>query len=312
MPELEKNILIQAFDQLPLGTLIVDARATGWPIVYVNPVIGQLTGFEIESLLGSPWHELLCDPAELATQCERLAGNHALVVRRLKQRWQSRAGVPLDMELQVSPLYDRPGEPAYWLVTADAAAASGEDSDRSALHAALRDAQMRLRQVDRIDPVTGLLNRPAFEETLARDWVTARREQRRVTLVVLRVDAFDRYRELYGRHAADSCLRKLAHAISGSLRRAGDLAARMADDRFACLIGTAEEQAAAQFAAQIARKIRELAIHHPRSPVARFVTVSFSIASAVPGRSDDCALLRKAEAEIARQDAPPAADREAG
>lgn len=310
MSEIEKNILIQALDHLPLGTLIVDARAADLPIVYLNPVIGQLTGLEVESLLGSPWHELLCDPEELVAQRERLNGNHALVVRRLKQRWQSRAGVPLDMELQVSPLYDRPGEPAYWLVTADAAGAGAEDSDRSALHAALRDAQARLRQVDRIDPVTGLLNRLAFEETLSRDWSTARREQRRVTAIVFRIDAFERYRELYGRHAADSCLRKLAHAIVGSLRRAGDLAARVADDRFACMIGGAEEQAAAQFATQISRKIRELAIHHPRSPVARFITVSFAIGSAMPGRSDECALLRDIETQVGQR-AAPAADREA-
>lgn len=311
MSKLEKAILIQALDQLPLGTLIVDARKDEWPIVYLNPVIGQIIGLEIASLLGSPWHELLCDPDELAAQRERLTGNHSLVVRRIRQRWQSRAGVPVDMELQVSPLYDRPGHPAYWLVTADAAGDSGEDSDRSALHAALRDAQMRLRQIDRIDPVTGLMNRQAFEETLSRDWASARREQRRVTLIAFRVDAFDRYRELYGRHAADSCLRKLAHAITGSLRRAGDLAGRIADDRFACLVGGAEEPGAAQFAAQIARKIRDLAIHHPRSPVARFVTVSFAIGSAVPGHVDECALLLTAESAVGP---PPEAtvDREAG
>jgi GGDEF domain-containing protein len=33
----------------------------------------------------------------------------------------------------------------------------------------LRDAQMRLRQLDRIDAVTSLMNRQAFNETLERD-----------------------------------------------------------------------------------------------------------------------------------------------
>jgi diguanylate cyclase (GGDEF)-like protein/PAS domain S-box-containing protein len=300
MSEIEKNILLQALDQLPLGALIVDVRQADWPIVYLNPVIGQLTGLEITSLIGGPWHALLCDPEELESQKERLIGNHALVVRRLKQRWQSRAGVPVEMELQVSPLYDRPGGPAYCLVTADIANAGIEETDRSALYAALRDAQMRLRQMDRLDAVTGLMNRQAFDEALARDWAIARRDGRRLTMIVFQFDAFDRYRDLYGKHAADSCLRKLAHAITGSLRRAGDTAARVADDRFACLIGDASAETAAQFATQIARKVRELAIHHPRSPVSRFVTVSFGIGTEVPGRQHECSLLRQADADLTR------------
>jgi diguanylate cyclase (GGDEF)-like protein/PAS domain S-box-containing protein len=311
MAEIEKNVLMQALDNLPLGTLIVDAREGAWSIVYLNPVIGQLTGIEIETLLGSPWHELLCDPEELESQKERLNGNHALIVRRLKQRWRSRAGIPVDMELQVSPLYDRPGQPAFWLVTADTAQAGGEDSDRSALHAALRDVQIRLRQVDRMDAATGLMNRQSFEEALARDAGIARREQRRITVIVFHVDAFDRYREIYGKHAADASIRKVAHAITGALRRAGDLAARVTDERFACLISSLEADKAGQFAEQIARKVRELAIHHPRSPLGRYVTVTYGVASDVPGRKDDGSLLEKAEADLGVPKAT-AADREAG
>ena len=39
------------------------------------------------------------------------------------------------------------------------------------------------------------------------------------------------------------------------------------------------------FAADIAERVRQLAIHHPRSPVARFVTVSAGAASLVPGQA---------------------------
>jgi diguanylate cyclase (GGDEF)-like protein len=164
---------------------------------------------------------------------------------------------------------------------------------------ALRDAQLRLRQTDRTDAVTGLLSRQAFIEVLQRDWVIAGREQRRITVIVFQVDAFDRYRDLYGKHAADSCLRKVAHAITGSLRRAGDMAARVADNRFAALVGSGEENQAREFAAQIARKVRDLAIHHPRSPSGRYVTVAIGFGSEVPvwGETQN-SLLQKAEAAI--------------
>lgn len=298
MKDIEKSILIQALDHLPVGTLIVDARQEHWPVAYMNSIVGQLTGLDPGALLGCPWGSLLVDPGELAPQRERLLGSPGLVVRHLRQRWQSRAGEPIDMSLQVSPLFSRPGTPAYWLITVDAEEAVPDQADQT-LRTALRDAQLRLRQLDRSDAVTGLINRQAFLEVVHRDWAIAGREQRRMTVIVFQVDELDRYRDFYGKHAADSCLRKVAHAIGGSLRRAGDVAARVADHRFAALVGGAEEPAAREFAARIARKVRDLAIHHPRSSAGRYLTVSFGIGTEVPTWGDgDNTLLQEAEADL--------------
>lgn len=301
MKDLDKSILIQALDQLPVGTLIVDARRDHWPVVYMNAIVGQLTGLDVNTLIGCPWSGLLVDPDELVPQRERLLGSPALVVRQLKQRWQSRSGDPVDMALQVTPLFLRPGQPAYWLVTVDTDIRGGEGDET--LRTALHDAQLRLRQLDRTDSITGLANRQAFLEVVQRDWAVASREKRRVSLIVFQVDALDRYRDLYGKHAADSCLRKVAHAISGSLRRAGDVAARVADNRFAALVGNSEPEKAHEFAMKIAQKVRDLTIHHPRSPTGRYVSVSFSIGSEVPNWGEtDNGLLQNAEAAI---DQPP-------
>jgi len=301
MKDLDKTILIQALDQLPIGTMIVDARQDHWPVVYMNAIVGQLTGLDFNTLIGCPWRGLLVDPEELTPQRERLLGAPALVVRQLRQRWQSRSGEPVDMALQVSPLFLRPGQPAYWLITLETETADTEGDQT--LRTALRDAQLRLRQIDRSDAVTGLANRQAFIEVLQRDWAVASREKRRVSLIVFQVDALDRYRDLYGKHAADSCVRKVAHAISGSLRRTGDVAARIADNRFAALVGSGELDQVREFATQIVRKVRDLAIHHPRSSSGRYVSVSTSVASEVPEwGAKDHDLLQKAEADIS---APP-------
>jgi diguanylate cyclase (GGDEF)-like protein len=278
----------------------------------MNAIIGQLTGLDTSTLLGCPWRGLLTDPEELAPQRERLLGSPALVVRHLKQRWQSRSGEPVDIALQVSPLFARPGQPAFWLITVDTEPGGAEGSDDT-LRTALRDAQLRLRQLDRSDAITGLPNRQAFLEVVQRDWCVASREQRRISVLVFQVDALDRYRDLYGKHAADSCLRKIGHAITGSLRRTGDVAARVADNRFAALVGSSEETSARDFAAQIARKVRELSIHHPRSTGGRYVTVFVGLASEVPpwGETDNV-LLQKAEANIEQSAAERSGALEAG
>ena len=51
MKDIEKSILIQALDHLPVGTLIVDARQEHWPVVYMNSIVGQLTGLDAGALL---------------------------------------------------------------------------------------------------------------------------------------------------------------------------------------------------------------------------------------------------------------------
>ena len=71
------------------------------------------------------------------------------------------------------------------------------------------------------------------------------------------------------------------------------------DEQIAVLIGGAEEDVVAAFAERIAQRVRDLAIHHPRSQHARYVTVSWSVASEIPAPSaEEPALLEDAEARI--------------
>jgi diguanylate cyclase (GGDEF)-like protein len=120
-----------------------------------------------------------------------------------------------------------------------------------------------------------------------------------LSVLVFRIDAFEAYLALFGRHAADSCLRKVGHAIANSVRRGGDFCARAGHDRFAVLMTGGDESAAPEHAARIAQRVRDLAIHHPRSLPARYVTVTWQVASSVPARAeDDADLLDQAEAGL--------------
>ena len=66
------------------------------------------------------------------------------------------------------------------------------------------------------------------------------------------------------------------------MRRASDLMARVEGGRFIGLsTGLPAEQARRHGETLVAR-VRELHMHHPHSPVARFVTVSVGVAQCVP------------------------------
>jgi len=294
MFNLNKRILKQALDLSPVATLIVDLNAPLKLVAYANQAFEALSGYDASELIGHSWTELTGKQEDTKETCEQMVelGCHP------------RLGVSDRLFFDMLPLYDRPGTPRYWVATerpVHDADSESQDSERDALLAVLRDARMHLRRLDGRDSATGILNRRAFDDLLQRDWVMARREGRSLGLLLFQLDAFEAYREVYGRHAADSCLRKVAHAITGSLRRAGDLAARFGDDQFAVLVAQSEVDKAADLAESIAGKVRGLAIHHPRSTIDRFVTVSFGAGSLVASGTNAGALIELVQDDLIKQ-----------
>lgn len=166
---------------------------------------------------------------------------------------------------------------AYW--RNNTGTTPGDSSD---MHHALLSAKRRIRDLSRDDPVTGLLNGRAFREVFEHDWAVAAREKSRLSLVTFRLDDFDAYIDVFGRHASDSCLRRVGQAIRRCLRRASDVVARPEGAFFVVLSHASEEAGVREFAADIATAVRELGLHHPRSKASKFVTVSFDVLVADP------------------------------
>jgi diguanylate cyclase (GGDEF)-like protein len=145
------------------------------------------------------------------------------------------------------------------------------------MHHELLNAKRRIRDLSRDDPVTGLLNGRAFREVLKHDWAVAGREKSTLSLVLFTLDDFDAYIDVFGRHAGDSCLRRVGQAIRRCLRRASDVVGRLDGADFIVLSHASDEDGVREFATRISTSVRELGLHHPRSTASKFVTVSFRI-----------------------------------
>ena len=302
MINLTKKVISQALDCVPHATFIVDARKPELSIAYVNPAAEVLLGQDAGDLIGARLHDLVAEgdlpePGSGTFATDGSPGSVKANGEHLDQLWNGRNGQAIPVRIRASALYDRPGQPGYWMLQiTETDNAPGKADEPESLQDALDDARRQLKSLERSDTATGIPNRAAFLEIVQRDWSIARREQRCLGLIIFEVDAFAEYRNLFGRHAADSVLRKIGHAISGSLRRAGDYAARYDQNRFAVLIGSASEVQVRGLAESIAAKVRNLSIHHPRSPVGRFLTLSFGVASEVPGWSaTSTSLITRAE-----------------
>ena len=87
---------------------------------------------------------------------------------------------------------------------------------------------------------------------------------------------------MFGRPGADQSFRRIARVIGGCFRRASDLCGRFDEDQIAALTTGLDLVQAAKLAEAVLARVRDLAIHHPRSSVSRYVTASAGVVSLVP------------------------------
>jgi diguanylate cyclase (GGDEF)-like protein len=147
---------------------------------------------------------------------------------------------------------------------------------------ALKEANARLKQLSLHDALTGLPNRRHFDQTLDLEWNRALRNQRPLSLLLLDVDCFKALNDLYGHPAGDECLQKIAAALSGSLRRAGEVAVRYGGEEFAAILPDLDLKAAISVAESMRDAVLALEMRHEGSSAHTFVSVSIGVATMTP------------------------------
>lgn len=143
----------------------------------------------------------------------------------------------------------------------------------------------RLRQDAHTDPLTGLGNRRALEQTL-QSWELA---QTAFTVMSVDVDFFKRVNDSYGHHVGDGVLRQLAQHIRECARE-DDVFCRVGGEEFLVLL----PHTGPEVAQQVAERLRLQVERSDMAPVPR-VTVSIGIAH-WPGQGADVAqVLQRAD-----------------
>lgn len=159
--------------------------------------------------------------------------------------------------------------------------------DVSALRKAqaeLIDANQKLETLSITDGLTGLANRRQFDHVLLTEWARCQRQGCSLALVLLDVDWFKHYNDIYGHQTGDGCLQEVASVLRANARRAADLAARYGGEEFALIAPDADLETATALAESIRAAVRERARAHTGSPLGQ-VSVSLGVAAMVPSAS---------------------------
>jgi two-component system cell cycle response regulator len=104
------------------------------------------------------------------------------------------------------------------------------------LQARLTEARNALAYEAMHDPLTGVLNRRAFAETLSREVSRERRHDYGLAIGMCDIDKFKDINDTYGHRVGDEVLRELVRRVEGSLRN-HDVLGRMGGDEFAMVTG---------------------------------------------------------------------------
>lgn len=93
----------------------------------------------------------------------------------------------------------------------------------------------QLRAQASTDPLTGLLNRRAFDEGLQREWSLSARDRIPSHLVLADLDGFKEINDRHGHAAGDRALVAVANALR-LVTRSTDIVGRLGGDEFAVLL----------------------------------------------------------------------------
>ncbi|MDA8017838.1 MAG: diguanylate cyclase [Thermoanaerobaculia bacterium] len=147
---------------------------------------------------------------------------------------------------------------------------------------ALRFANEELKRLAREDGLTGIANHRTFMESADQTWRIVAREQRWISILMIDVDHFKAYNDIYGHQAGDQALRQIAKIFRDHARRPLDLAARYGGEEFAVVLGNTDLDDARGIAERIRRGVEELTLPHSGSPEFGVVTVSIGVAALIP------------------------------
>jgi diguanylate cyclase (GGDEF)-like protein len=135
-----------------------------------------------------------------------------------------------------------------------------------------------LRRSAITDALTGVANRRHFDESIEREWLRARYAGDSVSLLMIDVDHFKLYNDLYGHQKGDACLQSVAQALVSTCKGRANFVARYGGEEFAVLLPQMSRDDVVEMASQSLEAVAALGMFHHDTGTTHHVTVSVGIA----------------------------------
>jgi len=257
-------------DNSPEMTVLASADGS---FQYVSPAVVAITGF-------TPAEFLPFRPEEI-THPEDMEGVHQALRgirpsepgRTFRHRILQKAGGYRWVEGSVRAFADpATGQLAGFVTSVRDISEQKEREDR------LASEVRQMSQAATLDELTGIANRRAFNQRFEDESRRVDCPRVELSLLMLDVDLFKQFNDLYGHIAGDECLKHVAETLKMTIQRDADLVARYGGEEFVVLLPGTNPAGASRVAKNILAAVEALGITHAGSPYS-VLTVSIGVAS---------------------------------
>lgn len=248
---------------------VVERFAGDGTRLYVSPAITRLLGHKPEDLIGGNVYEAIHeDDRQVIFEAVARLRSRTSVAETVSVRVRHQDGHEIWVETSIRPSGD-----------GTAVAITRDISDRKQL-------ELKLEGLARLDGLTGLANRRAFDDAINEEVSRSTRSGRPLSLLMIDADQFKRFNDDYGHLAGDACLKSIASVVQMGARRPGDLAARYGGEEMALLLPDTDADSAHDIARNLCRQVAALRIPHERNLPWKIATISIGVASVDPRLKD--------------------------
>lgn len=166
-------------------------------------------------------------------------------------------------------------------------------SSFSTIWMASDELQDELSEIARVDPLTGIYNRRAFDECCDIEFSRAQRSGTSFAIIMCDLDHFKKVNDEHGHHVGDEVLRRFTAILKDRIRQ-HDVVARFGGEEFVLLLPNNNTEQGLQVAEQLRAKTAATQITIG-SDISLTLSASFGVAHYCAGDSEWSAVLHRAD-----------------
>lgn len=272
-------------DHLPALVFLKD---TNNRFLYVNKYVADAYRTTPKNLAGKSLYDLHSqDEADKYLQADLAVISSGMAKLNIEEKWDTADGIRWVSTSKI-PLKDKTGA-ITGIIGISMDITEKKRSDELILEL-LNKTRQEKAVADKnsfTDELTQIPNRRFFDVNFEKQISLLRRYEKPLSILMLDIDYFKKYNDLYGHVAGDSCLQQVAACIQQALFRPTDFAARFGGEEFMVVLPDSGIESVNLVGSRILKNLEKLKLPHENSTVTPFVTASIGALAFYPHQFDD-------------------------